>query len=70
MESVEKTVKRNSTDRDDQWSFLHLHLPNGYYQVVIEGIRPYSESSGVAVDDIFLAPCDTLRKIIIQVYCP
>ena len=62
-ETVEKTLKHRSTDRRDQWSFLHQRFPDGLYQVVIQGIRPNSkEASGVALDDIYLAPCDKLRK--------
>ena len=56
-------MRPQNTDRENQWSFLQLRFRDGFHQVVIQGIRPDSnESSGVALDDIYLAPCDKLRK--------
>ena len=58
-----KSVTPENAYEEDSWSVLHLPLLVGFYQVVIMGIRPDSEEySGVAIDDIHLAPCDEFRK--------
>ena len=60
-ESVVKTVER--TDNEYDWSSVRVQFPEGFYQVVIQGIRPDTdEDSGVALDDIYIAPCDEFRK--------
>ena len=49
------------------WSLLYLPLQDGLYQVLIQGLRPNSdEISGVAIDDIFIAPCGEFRKLLGQ----
>ena len=62
-ESIIRTVVPQSNDNKDSWSFARVQFPEGFYQVVIQGIRPdTNEASGVALDDIFIAPCDEFRK--------
>ena len=62
-ETIIRTVIPQSNDNEYSWSFARVQFPEGFYQVVIQGIRPdTNEASGVALDDIFIAPCNEFRK--------
>ena len=47
-----------------KWRRVHTHLPDGVYQIEIEGIRPdgLEEVSGMVVDDISIWPCERFGK--------
>ena len=51
-------------DRAIEWKRIHTHLPDGVYQLKIEGLRPdgSDEKSGMVVDDISIWPCERFRK--------
>ena len=39
------------------WKRLHVRLPEGVHQVVIQGRRGTSGSSGIAIDDVSIDTC-------------
>ena len=39
------------------WKRLHVRLPDGIHQVVIQGTRSRSGSSGIAIDDVSIDSC-------------
>ena len=51
-------------DRAVEWKRIHTHLPDGVYQIKIEGLRPndLDKTSGMVVDDISIWPCEKFRK--------
>ena len=61
-ESLISTVTPQ-TGNEYGWAYLYSELPDGFYQIVIQGIRPISaESSGVALDDVYISSCSEFRK--------
>ena len=53
----------NRTSAMKGWTRLYKPLPNGFYQILLEGTRPVDGlESGVAIDDVVITPCVTFRE--------
>ena len=56
----------NSTATFAGWNRLYKRLPNGIYQILLEGKRPVDAlESGVAIDDIIITSCSTFSEWIL-----
>ena len=44
------------------WTRLYAPLPEGMHQIVIEGERAQTGSSGIAIDDLWIQPCADFSK--------
>ena len=44
------------------WNRLYQPLPDGIFQIVIEGVRSYLGQSGLSIDDILVQQCSAFGK--------
>ena len=59
-------VTKDDSFEYDVWNRLYKRLPDGFYQILLEGKRPVDQQEGgIAVDDIFITSCSTFRECIL-----
>lgn len=62
----EKYLVSSTGNEPAMWNRLFTQLPDGIYQVFVEGRRSASGFSSLSVDDITIAPCDQFGEFFIR----